>query len=150
MEDDHLAPVGESRSLSSRLPGASGLERAEVKQGHRFSHVPVALPGILGLKWLRRRYRFVLVRVLDGGREVDGFQASTPEVLVAALRRTYAQLTYESVELKGVEEEWLPLGIGRIRRETEMGSVDAAVSFLSERGWQASGRGWRSTGRAPM
>lgn len=90
------------------------------------------LRGALSLGRLRWRSGFVLVTVLDAGREVDSFRASDPEVLVAALRPICHHLPEGDGALRftGVEEEWLPPGIRRVRREVELDSAEVALSFL--------------------
>ena len=130
----------ESR-LSRRLPdlmeeigaGRSGGEAVNVGRGHICSFVG-RLRGALSLRQLRRRSGFVLVTVLDAGREVDSFRASDPEVLVAALRPICRHLPEGDCVLRftGVEEEWLAWGLGRVRREVELRSASEAVSFLND------------------
>lgn len=85
------------------------------------------------LPHLRRQRRAVLVRVLARGHEVDAFEVSQPDTLRAALRPVYTYLPQgdADVEFKGIEEEWLPLGIGRRRREAELQDPEDALRFLA-------------------
>jgi len=82
---------------------------------------------------LRRRERCIAVRVLDGGHEVDSFQVSTAQVLRSEMDIIYSCLPKRgaTVLLHGVEEESLPLGINRVRREVDLDNVSAAFSFLN-------------------
>lgn len=81
---------------------------------------------------LKRQRRAVLVRVVTHGHEVDSFLVSEPRTLRAAVRPIYAHLPADNavVQFKGVEEEWLPLGIGKTRREAELKGLDDALRFL--------------------
>ncbi len=81
---------------------------------------------------LSRRSRSVLVKVLDGHREVDSFQVSTAETLHAALRPLYRQLSRgrEVVQFLGLEEESLPLGIKRPRPAATLANLAEALIFL--------------------
>ena len=101
----------------------------------RSTQVLVAYPRILSLERLWRHSRSVDVRVIDWGREVDGFQASDPDTLRAELAPIYRHLpgTGALVRLLGVEEMWLPLGIGRIRWEVALDNEGGALSFLERR-----------------
>jgi len=82
---------------------------------------------------LRRRSRAVHVQVLEGGREVDSFTVSDPHTLRSELRSIYRHLPKGEglVQLKGVEEDWLPLGIDRVRRETGLRNAADALFFLA-------------------
>ncbi len=77
--------------------------------------------------------RAVYVRVVTGGHEADAFQASNPQLLEAALRPVYGLLAGrdDKVELRGIEEEWLPLGIDYVRREEELADLETARAFLA-------------------
>ncbi len=85
------------------------------------------------LDGLRRRRRSVQVRVLEDGFEVDRFSLTNPRVLRAELRTVYRHLPkgHALVELTGVEEEWLPLGLDRRRRETGLKNSAEALFFLA-------------------
>jgi hypothetical protein len=90
-------------------------------------------PGARTRSPLRRRRRAVLVRVIAHGHVVDSFEASRPQTLRAALHPIYANLPAEdgTVRFHAVEEEWLPLGFGRVRRESDLADLDDAVTFLA-------------------
>lgn len=98
----------------------------------RSTQVLVAYPRILSLERFWRHSRCVQVRVIDWGLEVDGFQASDPDTLRAGLAPIYRHLprTGALVRLVGVEEMWLPLGIGRIRWEAGLNDLGSALSFF--------------------
>ncbi len=96
------------------------------------THASLARVGLLA----RRVRRLVQVRVLVGGHEVDAFQASAPQTLRPALRPVYAHLPKHdaAVRFTGIEEDWLPLGIGRARREWRLAGPNAALAYLSGTG----------------
>ena len=79
-----------------------------------------------------KRSRSVRVQVLVDGQEQDSFEASSPQGLRDTYRRLAACLPWDgaSVRLLGVEEESLPLGLERQRRETSLASIEAALAFL--------------------
>lgn len=81
---------------------------------------------------MRHRARRVLVRVVADGHELDRFEASDPDVLVAALRPIYAHLPERgaAVRFRGIEEEELPLGIDRVRREVDLAGLGSALAYL--------------------
>ena len=99
----------------------------------RHGHIVESYSYNSPLQWLRRHARTVRVKVMDAGREVDSFQVADPQVLRSELRSIYRHLPRGSsdVRLSGIEEEWLPLGIDRVRRETELGNVADALFFLA-------------------
>jgi hypothetical protein len=80
-----------------------------------------------------RGRRKVIVRVLDGPREVDSFQSSSGETLRNAVRPVYRHLARGrmTVQFTGVEEEALPLGIRRMHREVPLSNFGAALIFLA-------------------
>lgn len=80
----------------------------------------------------RRSSRSILVRVLDGHREVDSFQVARAETLRAALRPLYRQVTRgrETVQFLGLEEETLALGIKRTRSPMALANLAEALIFL--------------------
>ena len=82
---------------------------------------------------LRRHARSVQVQVIDGGHEVDRFQVANPRILRSELRSIYRHLSKHGgvVRLEGVEEEWLPLGIDRVRHEMKLDNVADALFFLA-------------------
>ncbi len=84
----------------------------------------------LSHSWLSRSSRSIQVRVVDGAREVDRFQSSSPELLRAALRPIYRNRGRAVVQFLGIEEEWLLPGIRRGRREVELANFGAALMFL--------------------
>jgi hypothetical protein len=79
-----------------------------------------------------RGRRRVIVRVLDGPREVDSFQSSSGKTLRDAVRPVYRHLTRGRmrVQFTGVEEQTLPLGIRRTRREVPLSNFGDALMFL--------------------
>jgi hypothetical protein len=83
--------------------------------------------------WFRVSSRCILVRVLDGGREVDSFQASDPEILWASLRPILRHMRSFglTLEFTGVEERWLPARIRASRQETTLANAEEAVEFLA-------------------
>lgn len=83
---------------------------------------------------LRHHSRRVLVRVLADGYELDSFEVSRPDVLVAALRPIYAHLPRQGVAIRfrGIEEKALPLGIDRVRREVDLAGLSSALSYLGD------------------
>lgn len=80
----------------------------------------------------RNRYS-VNVKVFEGGREVDAFRASIPDILRDSLRPIYKHLdpARQMVTFAGVEERWLPGGLMRTRREVALGNLNAALAFLA-------------------
>jgi len=72
------------------------------------------------------------VRVSQHGVEADCFSLSYPSVLRAELRNIFsvAPEGHLLVEFTGVEEAWLPLGLNRVRRETELKNLNDALIFL--------------------
>ena len=85
------------------------------------------------LQKLRRRSRSVQVRVVDAGFEVDRFTVSDPKVLRAELRTIYRHLPKGQgwVQLSGIEEQWLPLGLDRTRQETHLRNSADALFYLA-------------------
>ncbi len=85
------------------------------------------------LQRLRRRSRAVQVKVVDSGFEVDSFTVSDPKVLRAELRTIYRHLPRGRgwVQLSGIEDEWLPLGIDRTQREVGLRNAADALFFLA-------------------
>jgi hypothetical protein len=85
------------------------------------------------LPQLRRQRRTIEVRVISGGHEVDSFAVSERQTLRAAVRPILAHLPAADadVQFKAVEEEWLPLGLSRSRREADLPSLDDALLFLA-------------------
>ena len=83
-------------------------------------------------RWYSRS-RSVMVRVFDDGREVDSFQSASAETLRAELRPIYRHLPKGSgtLQLLGVEERQLPLGINRSRREVQLSNLVDALTFLA-------------------
>jgi hypothetical protein len=83
--------------------------------------------------WAPRYHRSVLVKVLDGSREVDGFQASGAETMRAALRPIYRHLPKKrgTVQFIGIEEQVFPLGIRGGTRKIDLNNFGAAVMFLA-------------------
>jgi hypothetical protein len=79
------------------------------------------------------RRRRVIVRVLDGPREVDRFQSSSGTILREAVRPVYRHVARNrlTVQFTGVEEETLPLGIRRTRREIPLANFGDALMFLA-------------------
>ncbi len=98
----------------------------------RSTQVLVAYPQFLSLERLWRRSRCIQIKVIDRGREVDAFQASDSDTLREELVPIYRHLpgTGALVQFVGVEEMWLPLGIGRIRWEVMLNNLGSALSFL--------------------
>lgn len=95
-----------------------------------------ALPGrtqALSLDWMFRTHRSVTVSVLDRGREVDSFRASTPWLLRFALQPIYRRLEPrdQMVRFSGAEERWLPGGFLHSRDEVELPGLTAALAFLA-------------------
>jgi hypothetical protein len=82
---------------------------------------------------LRRRSRSVQVRVFEDGFQVDVFALSNPRILRSELRTIYRLLKkgHVLVELTGVEEEWLPLGLDKVRHETSLKNSADALFFLA-------------------
>lgn len=82
---------------------------------------------------LRRRRRAVLVKVLVRDREVDSFEVSQPQNLRAALRIVYAHLPTSGAEVRfeAVEEQWLPLGLRRSRRQADLAGLADALDFIA-------------------
>jgi len=82
---------------------------------------------------LRRRDRSIKVRILDGGHEVDSFEVSTADLLRAEMKAIGPHLPKRGalVQYRGIEEQSLPLGIARVRREVELEDLQDAVSFLT-------------------
>ena len=85
------------------------------------------------LDWMFRTHRSITVSVLDRGREVDGFRASSPWILRFALRPIYRRLEPRDqvVRFSGAEERWLPGGLLRSRDEVELPDLTAALAFLA-------------------
>ncbi len=85
------------------------------------------------LQRLRRRSRTVHVKVVDSGFEVDNFTVSDPKALRAELRTIYRHLPRGRgwVQLSGIEDEWLPLGIDRTQREVSLRNAADALFFLA-------------------
>ena len=100
-----------------------------VRHGHIVESYDFSSP----LQRLRRHTRSVQVKVIDDGREIDSFQVTDPQVLRSELRSIYRHLPKGDavVRLSGIHEEWLPLGIDRVRREMELGNVADALFFLA-------------------
>lgn len=73
------------------------------------------------------------MRILDGGHEVDSFEVSTLDALRSEMKAIQPYLPKRGVliEFQGIEEESLPLGISRVRREVDLGDLRAALSFLA-------------------
>lgn len=84
---------------------------------------------------LRRQRRLVEVSVRVGPHEVDSLQASSPETLRASLRPIYAHLPAHEAAISyvAVEEESLPFGLRRSRRETSIPGLRSAMSYLTGR-----------------
>lgn len=99
----------------------------------RTDRVPVQKGFGLGFPGLRRRGRSIKVRILDGGHEVDSFEVSSLDALRSELKAIQPYLPRRAVliQFQGVQEESLPLGINRIRREVDLGNLNAALSFLA-------------------
>lgn len=99
----------------------------------RHGHVVESHSYVSPLQRFRRHARAVQVRVIDDGREVDSFQLSDPQDLRSEVRSVYRHLQGCSgtVRLSGIKEEWLPLGIDRVRREVELDNVADALFFLA-------------------
>ncbi len=100
----------------------------------RHGHVVVgSYSSVSPLQRLRRRSRAVQVKVVAFGHEVDAFESCDPQVLRSALRTVYRHLSKgsETVHLSGIEEEWLPMGIDRVRREVKLSNVADALFFLA-------------------
>jgi hypothetical protein len=74
----------------------------------------------------------VLVRVIEGGREQDAFQASAPDTLRDSLRPIYRRLdsARQAVEFSGIEERWLPGGFRHTVDHVSLGDLTAALAFL--------------------
>lgn len=74
----------------------------------------------------------VLVRVMEGGREHDVFQASGPDSLRDSLRPIYRHFdsARQTVEFAGIEERWLPGGFRRTVKHVSPGGLTAALAFL--------------------
>ena len=89
---------------------------------------------VLSLDWMFKTHRSVTVSVLDRGREVDSFRASSPWLLRFALHPIYRHLEpgHQMVQFSGVEERWLPGGFLRNRDEVELPGLTAALAFLAE------------------
>ena len=85
------------------------------------------------LQRLRRRSRSVLVKVVEGGFEVDRFTVTDPLVLRSELRTIYRHIPKGQgwVQLSGVEEQWLPFGFDRTRKETHLKNSADALFFLA-------------------
>jgi len=99
----------------------------------RHGHIVESYSCVSPLQTLRRHTRAVQVKVIDGGREVDSFQVANPRILRSELRSIYRHLPKGDgvVRLSGVDEDWLPLGIDRVRREVELDNVADALFFLA-------------------
>lgn len=82
---------------------------------------------------LRRHRRSVQVKVLEYGVESDSFSLSNPIILRAELRDIYKHLPrgHYVVEMKGIEESWLPMGLSRVRWETNLRNSADALFFLA-------------------
>ena len=82
---------------------------------------------------LRRRSRAIQVKVVESGFEVDNFTVSNPRILRSELRTIYRHLPKGRgwVQLSGVEEEWLPLGLAHTRQETQLKNSADALFFLA-------------------
>jgi hypothetical protein len=85
------------------------------------------------LDGLRRHSRSVQVKVFEYGFETCSFSLSDPSALRAELHfiDRLAPRYHVEVELTGVEEEWLPMGLNRVRHETDLGNAADALSFLA-------------------
>ena len=75
----------------------------------------------------------MLVRVTEGERELDSFQTSSLEDLRAALRPIYRHIDPREQMLRfvGIEERWLPGGLGRTQSEASLPCLDDALAFLA-------------------
>ena len=116
------------------MHGASGAPfETEVATMLQTAKVPDDYGRAQSLGRLRRRSRSITVRVLDGGREVDSFRASSPKVLRSALQpiETHLPRNRVVVQFRGVEEAWLPLGLDRVSHEVELDGLGSALSFLA-------------------
>jgi hypothetical protein len=83
---------------------------------------------------LRQRRRTVRVDVLTLGLLADSLDATRPATLRPAIRSLYAHLPWDGtlVRFTGVEEETLPLGLRRRRREAALPGSRAALAFLGD------------------
>lgn len=81
---------------------------------------------------LLRSSRSVQVRVLDEGREVDGFLATSPRVLCRALQPILRHLAGQELILTAVEEPRIGFGLGSRRQQQRLPDLDSAIAFLSE------------------
>ncbi len=99
----------------------------------RAAHAPVSHSYTRSTPHWQQRTRRVRVRIVEDGHEVDGFEASSPQVLRDSLRPIFAHLPPGRglVQFTGVEEESLPFGLDRARREVTLLSLEAAESFLA-------------------
>ncbi len=80
-----------------------------------------------------RTSRFIEVKVLSRGRVVDRFSVSSQETLRETVRWTCRYLSeHEVMQFAGVEDERLPLGIKRVRREVALSSLEDALAFLNQ------------------
>lgn len=80
-----------------------------------------------------RGRRRVVVRVLDGAREVDRFQSSSGDTLRRAVRPVYRHLAKGRMRVvyTGVEESESTLGMRRSRREVALRNFGDALLFLA-------------------
>jgi hypothetical protein len=110
--------------MPSMMPEVVAMSRAgQISRFH--IHVPP-------LGALRRHSRCVEVKVLEYGCETDRFSLSDPRALRAELRTMQGiSSEHHVLELTGIEEEWLPMGLNRVRRETPLKSSAEALSFLA-------------------
>lgn len=76
--------------------------------------------------------RSVQVDVLLWGLVADSFRLSDPHTLGDAMAPIYRHLPQEGVivRLLGIEEAFLPLGIGRTTRQVVLCDLNEAHSFL--------------------
>lgn len=74
------------------------------------------------------------VTVTEAGRELDSLQASSLDGLRAALRPLYRHIDprEQMMHFVGIEERWLPGGLGRTRSEVILPCLDDALAFLAE------------------